>query len=400
MKYIKVLIGLFAIVSLSACNTNDEIVGEPENFKSTGIIVLPVTDEEIIEELEVVGSVPHIILDENQVLLLDLTTGERIAIYELNENMFEHYDFTENVLENYYFSENIYVNFGETWILGSSYYAVEVISSGLWDFEAGDFEIYPETRIIIFDKNLNPIEVLAYDAEELPLLFDSVLRFVDGNLFVYGLEWNGNTEVESTINFLRVNVHTGEVETLFAMEDWLSFHEFISDHHIFISSQTTDWNAGRVNTKYGVLDLETGDIQSFEREGFARGHVEFHGSKVLIAERHVTVEVGNEIIVFNLEDMSNKFIELEDEESMWARFSFDGNYIVTINETASVFRKYDMNGTMIAEVDIEHPSGSDTVDIMGVDFKILPITEQTYAIHMHIDSILTTESHLQFITLP
>ena len=377
MKYTKTLVVLL-LVLLSACTINRDEITEDE---SAGIVLSPIVDNEVIEELAVLDPMPHISAYQNQITLLDLVTGEILANYDFNEE--ERID--------------------EVWDLGDGFYAAW---GGGWRNHPQGF-VENDFRIVIFDENLTPLETLLYDDEELPMLFLSVLRFVDGELFVYGPDnRNINWDTDSTTNLLRINVHTEEIDILFEVELSLFFYEFIDDQQILVFDQITDWAAGRVHTQYGVLNLETGEIQSFVREGFAQGHIDFHGSKVLIAERHVTVEVENEVIVFDLEDMSSEFIQLEHEESRWARFSLDGHHIVTINEEAYVFRKYDLNGAIIAEVDIErHPSidDIDDVDFIAIDFEIFPITEQTYALHTHLSFIshdlFTIEHHIQFISL-
>ena len=392
MKYIKILVVLFTVVLISACNTTeDSVINRNE---TTGIILTPVTDDEIIEELEHHDPMPHITIDQNQVILLDLITGEALEIYE--------------------FDQQEIVN--QVWDFGNGYYAAW---GGMLGFDAEGF-VENDFRIVIFDENLNPLETLLYDEIELPVLFFSVLRMVDGELFVYGQGWNENWATESMTNFLRVNVHTGEVTTLFEIEHSLRLHEFISDNQILVFDQTTDWNAGRVHTQYGVLDLDTGEVQLFEREGFAQGHVDFHESRVLIAERHVTTVVNNEVIIFDLADMSSTFIQLEDEESISVRFSHDGNYIVTINEEQSVFRKYDFNGVIVAEIEIDLPStvtGEDEFELetdtptdlipparLYRDFQIFSITEEIYVIHTHLSLvemwIFLSDHYIQLVRLP
>lgn len=381
MKYIKVLTLLFTFILLSACNgteTTDDDGGisgtltnevgmfeSPENLQFVGNVVVPIADDRIMAELAGLAPMPYLIRDwENdqrfQLLLMDLTTGDTLAIHKTGE-----LGATERI-----------------WNLNDGHYVVESLDIDSWSSE-----------LVIFDKNLNLLAELPYDTEALPLLLTSALRIVEGELFVYGLGLNENWATESTTDLQRVNVHTGEIESLFEIDGSLTLHQFIDDNRILFIKQLTDWEAGQVHTHYGILDLETGETSTFERENFAPGEVDVRGSKVLIGERHVTDQVRNEVIVFDSEEMTSQFIQLEDEESLHAHLSFDGHHIVTINEEASVFRKYDLNGERVAEIEIEFPSEGDGVGF----FEIFPITEQVYAIHTF---EFPGGRHIQFIMLP
>jgi len=122
----------------------------------------------------------------------------------------------------------------------------------------------------------------------------------------------------------------------------------------------------------------------------------FNGSSIMFNEvwHHWDQrELMNEVIVFNLENMSSEVIQLGHGDSLWARPSFDENYIVTINENESVFRKYDMNGNIVAETEIVIP-----FDFDNDSFEIFPLTDEIYAIHIH-TSMFADGRHIQMITL-
>ena len=386
MEYTKILVICFTLILLSSCNGDEISENIPIVDGSTGIISTPLTDDEIIEELDVSEVVTSVVIDNSRIILIDVATGESLANHELDEH---------SVID-------------QVWDLGEGYY---IVWGGEPSFDAEGF-VDNDFKLMIFDEGLNLLEALMYDEEEFPQLFSSVLRLVDGELFVYGLE--AGADWGSMTDFLRINVHTQEVERLFEVKSSFEFYDFINDHQILIFERLVDWNEGSVNTNYGLLDIETGYTQLSERQGFAQGQISFHASKVLITESHVTDVVKNEIIIFNLDDLSSIFVQLEHEESMWAHFSYNGDYIVTINEEKSVFRKYGLDGEMIAEVDIELPTIVTGVDeIPGeelyyhhiyYDFEIFPITEQIYALHIHISfsdiGLLLRDRHIQIITLP
>ena len=87
MKYIKVLAILFVITLLSACNRNSNATTIIDEI--TGELLEIITSNEIIEELENLESIPHLMRPQenffSQVLLIDLITGESMAIYEFGE---------------------------------------------------------------------------------------------------------------------------------------------------------------------------------------------------------------------------------------------------------------------------------------------------------------------------
>ena len=388
----KLLITLFILASLSACNNNveetysgSEVTGEPIHSESTGIVLPPEIDDELHDELAELKPMIQIAMHQNRVMLINLLTGESLSSYELDE---------EEVVD-------------QVWDLGNGYYAAWGGVPGTFDFDTGDI-VPDDFRIIIFDENLNSLETLSYDEKALPMLLFSLLRFVNGELFVYGLAWNENWEDPLT-DFLRINVHTAKVETLFEVNQSLELYEFVNIDQILVFDRIIDWTAGRVHTYYGLLDLETGAVQFFKREGFAHRHVDFHDSTMLIAESHATTVVNHEVILFDWENQSSIFIQLEDDESMWARFSYDSNQIVTVNEALSVFRKYDFNGELMIEVPFELPATiegeedfeeGDFLDTMYSGFAIYPITDQLYVMHVTRSLFFLRDHHIRFITLP
>jgi len=382
MVHIKKKIVIFMILLLSACSITNDIEAGNDIIDEESPWNMPMVDAEVIAELLDSDPVPHWIVMNRQYLLMDLISGEILSEFEVDEGGF--------ILG--------------AWNLDNGYV-----------FQKG----HPrdqESRLIILDDMFNYIETLEYNEDESLMLFSSVLRFSDDELIVYGPRWNEYWDTDPLTDFLRFNVHTGEIEELFKIEGSMRLYDFIGDNQIFISNQNTDWEAAFVYRDYGILSLDTGEIALFESDNFAYGDVFFQDTKVLLSEAHPQQNQAyqNEILILNTQDMSSTFIQVKNGDGISAHFSFDGQHIVTINEEASVFRKYNLNGEIIVEIKIELP-----IDIEGIDefseeeladaifsrtFEIFAITDQIYAVHTRI-SIYShwfslRDYYIQHITFP
>jgi len=163
MKHIKYLTLVLVLLTLTACNENEDLVVNDV----TGIITNQ-SVEDIAEELEGVGYFRRLMLinnphdpsfvGHNKAILMNVITGEGIIVYEFEQN--------EEVLNS--------------WELGNGYYAAW---GGEWIFHSYD-NIEQNFRLVIFDESQNPPEILIYNEEELPQLSSSVLRLEYGELFV------------------------------------------------------------------------------------------------------------------------------------------------------------------------------------------------------------------------
>ena len=389
-----ILTGVFVGMYLGANNfafvaaTDDQNVVYLPTEANDDPIEIEIIENEWFLELAELESMPHIVTNGwsstqvNQVILLDLTTGEPMAIYEFGE-----YEAVEQV-----------------WDLGNGYYAAWVGDEDLWnrssrlgidlpddfEFSWGD-ELERNFRIVIFDENLNPIDTLPYSEKmHSVIFFNRHIRFENGELFVYDFAPYGQ---DITWHFQRVNLHTGEITVLFETQNHISTHGFIGDNQFLV----TDWLYPN-GIKYGIFDLETGDITfSEQQQVFDFGNFVLTGSNLVMSEHQwgwrSGPELTNQIMILDLEDLSREMIQLAEGDSVWARPSYDGNHIVTINESESVFRKYDMDGNVIARANIVLP-----FDFDNYHFEIFPITEQVYAIHIH-TPLLDGGRHIQMVTL-
>lgn len=391
MKY-KALILIAILYILAACTDNellsqDDWWNEDEEFveqvSSVGTI-LEIVDDELAEVLAELGVFPYLtskIEEGSKLAMLNLITGDIMASYDIPEDAL--------------------VNFIKD--LENGYFVVHLIP---WFFH----ENVPDFPFIIFDETLTPVETILFDGETLPFIMD-VMKLVDGELFVYGWGWTGDWsgwedwEDWSHVGneFLRVNIHTNEVEILFESDYETStrastLHKFINSTQILTSALTTVEATGAFSTTVGILDLDIGElIYEFELDSFAILNSDFRASKILFSESLIAPgRERNEVLIFDIESWDHQMVSLgfnnENvlQESFWARLSFDGNHVVTVNIEESVFRKYDIKGVVVAEVEIE------TGILKSGDVDIHPLNDNIYAIHMW--NLLGR--HIQIINVP
>ena len=399
MKYIKILISIYVLSFLIACNsdgnesevlllldvewtelTDDLVIPEP-----IGTVLEPIIDD-LVDELSEIGIVPYltgVLNDEGiqSLVMIDLLTGEELATYKSAEGQV-----TSSVGD-----------------LGDGYFLASVTPM-FWDDDMLD------TIFIIFDETLTVVETISFQGEVLPAVYD-IVELVDDQVFIYGWGWTGDWEdwTDDT-ELLRVNIHTGEFEVLFEADLGMlsrayNLHQFVNGTQILTSSLRTVEETGEFSSHIGILDLELGEfIYELELDSFALGwHIDFYRSKVFFSERRIATGRGrDEVVILDTESWTYQMVSLgvsAEEflpESSWARLSLDGNHIVTINEEQSAFRKYDMDGVMISEVELEILElGYEGFD-MANSFQIFPLTEQIHIIHT--ESMLGY--HIQVIKLP
>ena len=398
MKYIKILISIASFFLLVSCNDTDPSVvnsqeedwnEEGEAFvepEPIGTVLTPITDDMLAETLEQLERNLHldITVDETiwKLVMRDLVTWEELATYALADG--EHVSFSRE-LENGYF--------------------LVQISPLFWD------EDTPELPFIIFDDNLTPVETIWFEGEVLPFPME-IVRLIDEQLYIYGWGWSGDwAEIDDwtlmDTEFLKVNIHTGEFEVLFVSEGETqnhSLHQFINETQILTSRLTTVEATGEFRTRIGILDIVLGEfVYEFELDNFAILDSDFQDSTVLFSESRIALgRERNEVLIFDTDNRVYQMVSLaaSDEnfftESFRARLSLDGNHIVTINEGASVFRKYDVDGMLVAEVEIEIEAFNYYGFEIENNFEIFPLTDKIYAIHILHD----LGRHIQMINLP
>ena len=335
--------------------------------------------------------------DVNQIALINVITDEIILSYEFDE-----YEYIEHV-----------------WTLNNGYHVAWV---GEENFRNREFRIWQaqeefgadfssttqddrteaerNMRMVIFNESLLYIESLPFTQGHIRLS-NSALTMIDNELLIYGIR-NMYSPTAPTWDVMRHNIHTGEVVVLFEhdREPTLTTVEFVDDHRIFIW-YTIGAGTPQVRTFYGLLDVETGQIDSFEQSGFLNGGIYFTDSKVILTEPTAFGEfdLRNEIVVFDIETLEQQLLQLGHGETLLARPSLDGNHIVTISRRESVFRKYDINSMLFEEISIDLPD--DFEYWLSFWFGgVIPMTSDTYLVRLVAGSFDEMVFHDQIVTLP
>jgi len=384
MKYIRVVALLVGIFLLVACHENGGSYGKNEHVDATEVAYI--SDErpqlqmpdEIIEEVENLTPILYLSSQLNQVSLFDLTIGEQVAVYQFDE-----YEVVQEIwdLGDDYFA--VFVGYENSWVRAQRLW-LEEGNIGMADVEWDErTQTERNFRLVIFDESLTVLDTVPYDEEEhMSIGYGRYVRLVNGEFFVYGTHFDSNCMLNGVCNFQRLNAHTAEVEALFGFERGQSLvaHGFVGEYQMLLSA-TSDggqMDGPLFSIQYGIFDLATGEKHLFERENFLQLEVIYSDSSVLISGLNTANEVrSGEVIVFDTENMMSEVIQLGYKGSFAIQFSFDGEHIVTINDSESVFRKYDLNGTIVAEVETDFP-----YNLNPFNTHIFPLSDHLYVIKL------------------
>jgi len=386
MKRIKFLGMLFCLVILSACTSGLELEKELQEVDIPNIADLDGIEwisymleaeisDDIVYELERLEKQPYLFTYRSsddevaRIMLIDLTSGE-----------------IDNILEGR--KEQSFLDIS---LINEGYYVVEVLDMETW-----------ERYLILLNSEFQLLKETRYDVPVLLSLWDTVARIENGELYIYGFDQSMDWSKGAMGELLRVNLHSGEYEVLFEAEATMRLIDFVGNEKVFVENRVIDIDSETFEIYYGVLNLETGEFNVFESNGFVAGEFDFQNLKVLASENISADENRNEIIIFDLSDMSSHILQLKDNDSHFVRFSHDGNHVVTVNGYESVFRVYDVKGNVTIELDIEFPEPeplpwSIETSLFQGSFSIFSLTEKIYSIHSHVHPI---SRHIQFIELP
>jgi len=355
------IVYLILLTSLSACSSHEKTI--------SNIYVFEVTTPELENFPSYETEFNNLILveRENYINLEDVITGD--IKYSINlDNKLVH----------------------QTWAIDNEYYLLFLGHFNPRNFYAS----FSNFNLLLLDNKLNIIDEFEFDYLQFLNLNDVIFQIQDNEIYLIGKEFDNNHDNQYS-QLIRYNIKTQEITNLVKINRSYSLHTQVSEDLLFITNQNTDWARGRVDLIYGVLNIRTGNIYNFERKGFGKSHrVEVFDNTVLIPEGRSTTEINNEIILFNFDTMMSSFISMPDDESGNARFSFDGHYIVTVNQSLNLFRKYNFDGEIVFEKSLfipEQPRNLTNLSEIEIeqseiyyDFEIFAISEYKYSIHIRI----------------
>ena len=357
MKYFVLFMTIFMCLILSACSreleneffdNNREI--EADDIEADDI--LEVTSENDSSEEE--ASFSYLTWDsknDNGIVLIDLMTSEEINALTLDEGTL-----ILNILNSTNGYHAILVGIldeDDTW----DFFSNEGIQFAYW----------------VLDNELNVIEELFITNESLlsnwfTLFSSSDTVFLDDQLVIYYVEnrrgiFSSNWTDEN--QYLRsYNIHTGATGIIFEIEDVDLVLEEIrkidSDMFFFVGSRMSS----QTGVHFGFIDLAAENLIIYN-ENFNRGELNFSGDHIIFAEGldstgiipgqpNTTMEVERgEVIILNINTQNQYHIQLPGVESIWATLSLDGRYIVTIDDTFTFLKKYDIEtGVLISEQEV------------------------------------------------
>ena len=276
-------------------------------------------------------------INVNQVLLIDPTTGEVLTIYEFDE--YEKVSLAKSLGNGYYAVVVGDEDFISRELRLSHIEGVVVDALDLFE-QMDDPDYFPEQRIVIFDENLNYLETVHFDNDTVHPQ-GNILKFVDGELFMYTTTSIPGEVGESfgafsviPAYFQRINLHTGEITTLFEMNDSKNLIEFIGGHHIL----------GIGNLGYVIIDLKTAEVVDLytiievieleDVEGLAA-----HGINVEAWESFGNTDL--EIRGWNIDGLATLGVDVEALEALYESFDVLWNNLTTVAPNGEV--EFDIN---------------------------------------------------------
>lgn len=392
-KYSVMLITIFTCLIVTACTVEEkEILNEIAYGNGQ--------ENKYIDNNEVQESLtfdPYLIWnleEENSVVLVDKASDERLQILTFDATELEIIDIFNS-------------NSGDfALFVGIPLSESEIENGNFFDFISnfGD-----DVKYLILDDKLNVIDELFITDEYLlrnwfTLALTSDTAFVDGQLMIYYVEerfwgmalWEGGNPM-----LRRYNLHTGETDVLFENLDETLIVQAIrkidDDIFFFVVFQSAD----NPNLQFGFIDLEYENKTLYHKLfNHDNGNLVFSGNHVLFAEGpdpnylipgqfDSFVLARGEVLIVNTETRAQHTIPLPGMESFWATLSIGGEYIASIDDTFTYFRKYDINtGNLVFEQEVSIEGaifGGITVRSNG-DYELLSTT-------LLVDIVIDGETH-------
>ena len=355
-----IFMGLVIIGILVACNNVETIS-------------VSTVDVQLLEEMYATNldTVPFIVdsFDRGSLLMFDLLTNEIVTEFNAPQD----------------------VQLTNVQQIGTNYYGV----FGLIGFDGG-MTLYGEGSInvdmifFLLDKQLNLVEEFEITDSRLIInYFRSSIWYEDGKLSFFYSFWN---------NIYTYCANTHETSILIEMYEEYSPHtlELVGGYQLaFIANRIDD----EISTHYGLIDLETKEVQMFFEQNFRSVGLNVYGNYIVINENIAfSDDFRSQIIVINASTSESSLIQLEGYESQNARLVHDGHFILTrhtewlITGSYHRIRLYNL-GTM--EVVLEHEMEFKE-DIIIADF--LAVDEGVYAFMIGTGNQFKIES-LEFDTI-
>ena len=385
MKYLNKLLVFLLIILLSACSNNDDyptevndIIIDETNYENNEIVTSGYLDENYG------NSRPYAFRNYfNKVSIIDLTTG-----VSLNTYLFDEYEIIHQIwnLDNGYIValvgyENLFSRESRLRMLENNN-----------DFDFSDIEFDDRTfaernfRFLVFDVNLNILTTTDHSS----YVDLGYVKYSNGQVYAY--DWVSRSEegMFGPWDLQRINLLTGESSVVLVDFAPLNIMGFI-DNDTAILNGNMGGETGSVFR--GILNVNTGEKESFGIDEFIPRAFISNGANWIITEantRWFGGEITSQVFVLNADTMIGEMVQLIDEDSYWARLGLDGDFIVALDQTDSIFRKYDLNGNVVSEIEIELPVDSNT-------FEIFPITNEKHLLSIQ---MLDDVQHLQIIILP
>ena len=406
-KFLKLGGLMFLVLFLVACDENttfDEglqqsVAGENENVTN-------------LTELNETLFFSYLTYHEAEVLLIDLATGDVLASYVVDET---------------------YATVAEVFDFGNGYFAALVgilspqeIAFRNRDFDAEWVEHDARPRFLLFDEHLDLLEVFWLDETPYEIYFPwmyGLLTFKNNELIVFFQTFEDPDFPE--ILFQSYNFHTGELITIAETDIVLLDFISIDSEQLFFRgaiNETGDPFAP-ATLAYGVINLVDGTIVKQRQDTFntALGsQIDISNARALLPEQlEVFMFEDNQqayhaVLLVELVTLESRLFELQEGDSHLARFSYDGNHLVTINTVFTpiedsfirefaYFRKYDLEtGAVVFETTLDPiPELVEFEQIQTwVTPAIVPISESVYAIVLINQTFFGFYNVHQLIVLP
>ena len=387
MKFFKIGLLLGLSVFIVGCQSNETNEIEYENDEE---IVDLHQEAEVDEDIEVhqtdeghdisaQQNATYLTHHDAMVMQVDLITGNTVAMFEFDE-------------------ENGSIS--QVFDFGSGYFGAfaGILNPQQVAIRAGDFNADyvwdhdPEARFLLFNEDLNLLETFFLDdtpyMAQFPFMFD-LLTFENNELVVFFMTQNHPTDEKLILQ--SYNFHTTEMievtQTVTFIRDMMKAG---SNEIFFIGTlnESDDLMDPGV-LKYGMINIAEGVIDENHHDTFQSWKIDIVQNQVLISEENPDFlldeihQFYEGVLLFDMITSVSQLMEFEEGSSHFARLSYDGTAVVTLNHELNEFLKYDITtGELLSRISFDDiPEMVSFEQIMTtINPLIIPIDDTTYAI--------------------